>query len=625
MKKVIYFLLAFMLISLVQLNAQDVFYVDYVSGNDEELGTEAQPWQSPNASKWTDGCTVKISGEVYAYELATLRGINVTLEGITEDAAIAALDDSEFEDPETISGFQLFNIGDNMDAATLTIKNLTIKNVRRSDINASGGMIFVGILGVLNLENAVLKNFESTIQSFGGAIQSAGKIYAKNTTFENNSCMYGGAVQIQESEDPVEGKFENCKFLNNKADVYSNGTPDGLTSYSQGGAVSLQAIKRGNFEFKNCYFSGNQSNKQLGGAMILSTVNNAENTNINFKVTGCTFTNNYTSHVGAAIALNGTPASGNLDITIANCIFYKNQAAGQHGIAIGGSGMGGATSKETLTGTHVYANNTFFRNSRSSESPYSASFLIGQKGCDLVFVNNILLEETWSGTQGITVEAGYEEVDGVRNPIYNYKSYAVKNNIFGRVGGSYYAYWDKGFRVESDNLENGNRYLSDAKDDVNWAISPEEKAIEVGLATELTVPENGNMPYLELIDKDGLAIDFGASSLMVKGVNVVPQTDITGFEIVGNYRDAGAFEYREDIGLKITEQKKQNFHPTLFSDQLIFSEEIASANLYNISGVCVLSVDNVSVVNTSYLAKGIYIVQVIDKSGKKIIQKVLKK
>lgn len=602
----------------MQLLAQDVFYVS-PTGDDTNPGTQAAPWSSPNATKWTDGCTVKISGEIYAFERADVKAKSVTLEGITPDAAIAALDDTEFADKTKISGFQLFNISDATNPATLTIKTLTIKNVRRADLNASGGMIFVDILGTLNIENSVLKNFESTIQSFGGTVHCVGKIHATNTTFDNNSCMYGGAVQIQESEEPVEGTFENCIFTNNKADVYkdASGNP---TTYSQGGAVSLQAIKRGNFIFNKCYFKSNQSKKDVGGAMLLSLVSNAD-INVSLKVTNSTFTDNYSFGAGGAIAFKNNPTSGKLDFTIANCTFYKNTSSYSYGVAVSTQKMGGANSKLEVTGTHIFANNTFFRNTKDAQSGYSSTYLNGQRGSDLVMVNNVFLEETWSGSQGITVEPGQQAAGDLKAAIYDYKSYTVKNNIFGRIGGSYFTYWVKGVIPEARNLENRNRELSDVKNSINWSVSPEQKAVVLGMDTLLA---NASIPYLPIINKDGLAVDFGTSSLLVGGTNIVPQTDIKGSAIYGAFRDAGAYEFSGATGVQTISQKSVYVYPTLFSNDLYLSENTASVKLYNISGVCCLTASNVSRVNSSGMASGLYIVKITDKAGKVFIEKAQK-
>lgn len=622
MKKIAYLLVLMVMAVLpMHLHAQDVFYVT-PTGDDTNPGTQAAPWSSPNATKWTDGCTVKISGEIYAFERANVKAKSVTLEGITPDAAIAALDDTEFADKTKISGFQLFKIGDDTNAATLTIKTLTIKNVRKEALNESGGMIFVDILGTLNIENSVLKNFESTIQSFGGAVHCVGKIHATNTTFNNNSCMYGGAVQIQESEEPVEGTFENCIFTNNKADVYKDASGN-LTGYSQGGAVSLQAIKRGNFIFNNCYFSSNQSKKSTGGAMILSVPNNAVSINVALKVTNSTFTNNYSKNNGAAIFFAGSATSGKLDFTIANCTFYKNTAGSDgNGIAISTVGMGGPNSKVEVTGTHIFANNTFFRNTKDAPSGYSSTFLFGQRGSDLVMVNNVFIEETWSGSQGITVEPGEQGAVGSKTPVWNYKSYTAKNNIFGRIGGSYYLGWPVALRTEVETkLENNNRVLSDSKNGLGWQVSPEAKAAVLGLDTLLA---NASIPYLPIINKDGLAVDFGTSSLLVGGTNIVPQTDIKGSAIYGAFRDAGAYEFNGATGIETISQKSVYVYPTLFSNDLYLSENTASVKLYNISGVCCLTASNVSRVNSSGLASGLYIVKITDKAGKVFIEKAQK-
>jgi hypothetical protein len=527
MKKMFYSRLIVMLFTLlsVSLSAQDVFYVS-ASGNDANPGTQAQPWLTlnVNANQWTNGCTVKISGEVYTTAKFTPNR-NVTLEGITPDAAVQGLSDADFA----------YNVANSIDNSvvgmininpsyTVTAKNLTFKNIWTAS-TVLGGAFQVQTGGVLNLENCVFSNLVATGACNGAAIMCTGEVHAQNTVFDNNSGQYGGAVQLQcnDAVTKIIGEFTNCTFTNNTA--------------SGEAIVNLNSIKKCEASFDGCYFYNNRvTGNGQGGGISLIYSNNTASIDTKLTVVNSSFISNYAGGGGGAAIgfkgdFNGSPATaGVLDFTIANCTFYDNTSPATNGTVISTVNMGGAKSNVNVTGTHVFANNTFFRNPKNEESGYAAIFLYAQMGSDLYFVNNLLLEETWSGSVGLVVESNTDA--------FQYNSYTVKNNIFGLVGGSSNLSWAKSFHKEVYDAGNNNTILPDN----NWTIQPADKAVSVGLATTLTAPATG-VPYLALTDASGLAVDFGISSVLAGAANIVPQTDIASNPVSGNSRDAGAHEY----------------------------------------------------------------------------------
>jgi hypothetical protein len=585
MKKMFYSRLIVMLFTLlsVSLSAQDVFYVS-ASGDDANPGTQAQPWLTlnVNANQWTEGCTLKISGEVFITNTITLNK-DLTFEGITPDAAIQALSDVDFASAQTAGFERMFIVPA---GKTTTVKDLTLKNMKPANVT-SGGMFHVS--GILNLDNCTVKNADVG-NGGGGAIFCQKEMHAANTIFDGNTAGYGAIIQLQgtDASTVITGEFQDCQFLNSVA----------LES-----AIHMNNIIKGDFAFDRCYFYNNSATNSRGGALILKVVNNNP-LDVNLSVTNSSFVNNTAAQDGAAIALNGSfngaSSSGALDFTIANCTFYNNTSANNsNGTAVSTVSLGGPNGSVSVTGAHVFANNTFYRNTKTSGG-YASIFLYGQSGSDLYFVNNLLLEETVSGSQGIVLEAAFNSALPAedRVPLYGYQSYTVKNNIFGRVGGTSYGsnpnYTGSYFLKEVNDAANNNTLLSDN----NWATQPEDKAVTVGLATTLTAPATG-VPYLALTDASGLAVDFGISSVLAGAANIVPQTDIASNPVSGNSRDAGAHEYTSSVGVNTS---------------ILLEGQPEAVHYYNLWGV-----------EVSAPAKGqVYIAKEIYKSGAVKVRKVVK-
>ena len=120
--------------------AQTNYYVDATTGNDDNDGTSpAQAWKSVNAHAATWGavdCILNIAEGEYIVNTKMFLVANIEVVGAGKDKVIlmGATDDDFEEDrhgnkPFTASGFFDISGGEK----TVTIKNLTMKNLRLGD------------------------------------------------------------------------------------------------------------------------------------------------------------------------------------------------------------------------------------------------------------------------------------------------------------------------------------------------------------------------------------------------------------------------------------------------------------------------------------------------------------
>lgn len=244
---------------------------------------------------------------------------------------------------------------------------------------------------------------------------------------------------------------------------------------------------------------------------------------------------------------------------------------------------------------------------------------------DLVFVNNILLDcmiepiDKGDGTMVDQLGWGWSirEKDARSTG-----EYIIKNNLIDGVGGAYDATWGTGFLYHFNNEDiataNNNKSVR--------GKSTDQKLRQVGIDRKLTEPAEG-IPYIEINDPEGYAIDNGVSSLIYKGEELIPQTDIRGVAKTGNSRDLGAFEYNG--GATSVNEFKADSPIHIYLNQLTgtlcFSKEVASVQIYTSFGMsCISTAINVTFVDVRDLAKGIYIVKIMDKNGEVYSEKILK-
>ena len=604
------------------LSAQETFYVSS-SGSDDNPGTKEQPWYSLNADNWTDGCTIIVLDEIYLDPVidvskeATIK--EVTIKGGTPEAAIMGVNDDEFNDGEmNVSSFF------DLKRVKLNLEDITLKNLHRDGGTGSGGMIYVDPYSELNLNNVVVRNGVVTtgVNCRGGAICSEGKLVVKKSIFEGCKAYQGGAVCLRESENPIYARFEDCIFRNNE-------TGDGVAengSGAAGGALYIEGMEM-DIAFDKCYFDSNVATntaRNATGGGIRLFLNEECDANVTFM--NCTVANN--KSVGASGFMHWARCEqGNVNLKFVNNVFYKNRTEGPQANLI--------TSQKPaptvgMSGSFVFVNNTSMMNNtgvdglvQTDQNAINFSDFGGD--FDLVFVNNIMLDcmiepiDKGDGTMVDPLGWGWS----IREKDARSKGeYIIKNNLIDGVGGAYDATWGAGFLYHFNNEDiataNNNKSVR--------GKSTDQKLKQVGINRKLTEPTEG-IPYIEINDPEGYAIDNGVSSLIYKGEELIPQTDIRGVAKTGNSRDLGAFEYNGVVSSVNEFKVDSQVHVYLnhLTGILYFSEEVASVQMYTSFGMpCIPSAVNVTSVNIQNLEKGIYIVRIVDKNGKVYSEKILK-
>jgi len=622
MKKLFYSLFLAVLLSPAYLMAQDTFYVKS-NGKNSNAGTEQEPWGTLNHEKWTDGCTIIIVDEIYldpAIEVSQEGTLtNITIQGGAPEAALMGLNDDEFADGELNTSY-FFDLKD----VKLTLKDITLKNLNREEGNGAGGMIYGNPYSELILDNVVMKNsvVDVGVNCRGGAIWTEGKLTVSNSVFENCKAFQGGAVYLKETEEPIVARFENTIFRNNQT---VNGSAEN-GSGAAGGALYIEG-KELDIVFDKCYFDSNYAwngAKNANGGVLRLQTPVQPNANVTFS--NCTMANNK-SEGASAFMMWSRPDEGVVNLKFTNNVFYKNRTAGlQSNILTAQKGSGDAN--VGLSGSLVFVNNTSIMNNTGADG----LLLMDQTAMnvtdfggdfDLIFVNNIMLDcmiEPITTPEKVIDQQGWgwsiRETYG-----RSQGTYIIKNNIHDGVGGAYQESWGEGFLYHFLNEDaataNNNKSIRGKTTD--------QKLEQVGIARVLS--GEGTVPYIAINIEDAYAIDRGISSLIHKGVELIPQTDIVGTAIIGEFRDLGAFEFNKGgSSLPGIENDPDEISAYINpkTNILHISEEIVSAKIYSISGLCVLTESNTESMSVDSLVKGVYVIQVVDKQGNVHSFKIMK-
>lgn len=619
MKKLFYLAILAIFLLPGYLMAQDTFYVSS-TGNNSNPGTRTEPWGTLNAEAWTDNCTIIVLDEVYldpAIDVSQESTLTqITIKGGSPEAAIMALNDDEFDGGDLNSSY-FFDL---KNEAKLTLQDITLKNMNREEGNGAGGMIYVGPYSDLIMENVIVKNSKVDVglNCRGGAIWSEGKLTVRNSVFENCKAFQGGAVYIKETEEPVTASFENTVFKNNQT---VNGSAEN-GSGAAGAALYIEG-KELDVVFEKCYFESNYAwntaKNANGGGLRLQTLAGA-NANVTFS--NCTMANNKSEGASGFIQW-ARPDNGTVNLKFVNNVFYKNRTAGPQANILTAQKSG---INADLSGSLIFVNNTSIMNNTGADdlvlTDQTAMNLTDFGGVfDIVFVNNIMLD---CMTEPIVVDEtktvdqlgwgwAFREADSRTKGIY-----IIKNNVHDGVGGSYQESWGEGFLYHFLNEDaataNSNKNIRGKTTD--------QKLEQVGIDRVLTSSEGVTIPYVQINSEEAFAIDNGVSSIIYKGEELIPQTDIRGTAIYGQRRDLGAFEYTGLTSLSSIDESEILI--SLQSDVLHFSNEVALAKVYSISGSCVKSAENVKMLNVSSLESGLYIVWVQDVQGNSCARKVLK-
>lgn len=319
------------------------------------------------------------------------------------------------------------------------------------------------------------------------------------------------------------------------------------------------------------------------------------------------------------------PTTGVVNLKFVNNVFYKNRTAGpQANILTAQKGDVNAG----LSGSLIFVNNTSIMNNTGVDgynladqtavniSDFGGNF-------DVIFVNNVLLDcmtEPFTAS-GTTVEKlgwgwAIREAGAVSTG-----AYIIKNNLNDGIGGS----------ANSNTSLQGFHYHFGVGAEVNnnksyLGKSTEEKLSQAGISSVLSTFSGNIVPYIEINNNQGYVVDKGISSVLYKGEELIPQTDMRGVAISGTSKDLGAFELNSGISTDLENNNYLKSFAYINSDldELLFIERVASVQIYTISGICVNTINNATSVNIKHLSKGVYILHITDEGGNLYSQKIRK-
>jgi hypothetical protein len=586
------YLLLILFFSAFALQAQTVYYVDGATGNDGNDGSQTSPWATLNPEVWAPGgndCIIYIaSGESFLNNMTAI-GANVQLIGTSKDeVALMGENDEDFWDdsrgdlPFTNGAFVV------PEGASLTIKNITLKNQRR--VSAWGGSIRVAWGATLTLENVDVLN--SIVNAGGGgAIDSDGTLNLTNVLFKGCYAPDCAVINFFTNKDRgddgiIRGVFEKVRFIENE---------------SRGCLVNMEASDKIDVSFNNCLFEKNKTGNWGTVLQFQSrTSGMIEGMYIHAKISNTSFIENTGDNAGCIAVYTDPDKQREMDLYITNCLFLKNKIAGYHSTVFTVNGP----QNDKITGNLVFANNTMVENGNLTPGNESTTLAIQDQPLTMVFVNNI----AYSNIPGSLSVVMWNEGFGTT---------IASNNFFDTLGGT-----DSQleiFRDPSKNTIAGGYILNE-----NGELVYQNPNDVLKLKTEPTYPASGGVPYLEL-QTGSIAIDAGLNSLSLSGEEIVPQQDIRGIGIYNNTKDAGTYEYNglSSIANPLI-NKEIHAYPNPFKDVVYLKGEVAKAEIYDITGTRYISSGKVAEINASQLPSGIYLLRIITLDGKINVLKIKK-
>lgn len=225
--------------------------------------------------------------------------------------------------------------------------------VGASDTAGGGALMFQSSPKSVVIENCLFDGNQAT-NSVGGAIllNSGTKMTVTGCTFTNNySATKGGAINAR-----ISTEITDCTFTGNSSGI-TGGAVESLATMKVTNAEFVDNVTKGNggalrhgssgaLTVTDCIFTGNKATFEVqvdnfldnngGGALIIQGGPNAT-------VTGCTFRENYSGHMGGAMKHN----SGTL--TMSNSEFSGNEAVNSGGALSVQSGSDNTVTNCTMT------------------------------------------------------------------------------------------------------------------------------------------------------------------------------------------------------------------------------------------------------------------------------------
>ena len=281
--------------------------------------------------------SAKDGGAVYNGNNGIIKSLTGTFSDNEASGRGGAVYNSGSSSIEKISGTFIGNSADKGGAisnagtseqGTITIADSTFTNNKAA---TGGGAIHNMGSAKMQITNSFFTSNRANVSGNnfgGGAVYNRGLIDVSNTSFDNNSALYGGAIHnVAEDNNAAEATFADVTFANNTA------TQDGGAIYNGNNATIISLTGT---------FSNNAASNR-GGAIYNSGSSSIE------KISA-TFDGN-SADKGGAISNAGTSEQGT--ITIADSTFTNNKAATD-----GGAIHNMAAALINFTGNNVFSGNT---------------------------------------------------------------------------------------------------------------------------------------------------------------------------------------------------------------------------------------------------------------------------
>ncbi|MFV0469349.1 MAG: T9SS type A sorting domain-containing protein [Dysgonomonas sp.] len=604
MKRLLYLVLL-ITISTSVLHAATIVYVDpnNASASDSNAGTDSsQPWATLNVGMWVDGMEIHLADATYLISSRIVLNKSVSLVGNNRDNVILqTMTDAEYI--LSTASFSMFQVVSNV-----SFSNMTIKNALVTSSDQFGGAFDVVSSVTLTLRNVSFTNLGTFASSWGGGgaiMVRGGSVVADNCSFINCQSNLGGAIMFFSNSGSVPyaaGILTNCQFINNSNPATLIGTDETRA----GGAIATSGKVQVNLS--ECYFEGNSSRSAngtsggQGGAIIVRL----GSTQTDIVIENSVFYKNESDGAGSVLstASYGLATSSVFNLSMRNNVLFQNKGNVRltsdltNTIGIYNHGV-------DYAGTILFVNNTLFQNYNAARANSKSVFLQSQP-VYAYFVNNIMNDD----------EAGVSTYGLVcYDPSSPSTMRRFQGNIFNQLGG--------GFDVNNDNVKYPELYLSTSSNTENrsWISNTYQK-----VNTSLTVPTLG-VPYLEILT-GSMAANFSGSvsSYLVKGLNVVPDSDIRGANVSDGHKDAGAYEF-SGITTGIEPVKDNNMSEIYYlheKQSLIINHSSAcNTSVFDINGRCLFRSVQEKTLDISALPKGVYIVKV-ESSDRVMNKKIFK-
>lgn len=309
----------------------------------------------------------------------------------------------------TISGGHTTRVFHTGNYVALTLQNLTVSNGRQSSGDGSGGAVYGGWRGQVNILQSRFENNDGTSgsqETGGGAIfvAAGSTLIVRDSTFVGNRGTQGGAINNLLSSLTV----ENSQFIDNDS------TAGGAVGYGYGGAIYTDGASEhpddaigGQIRIVNSVFRGNVAAGQGGGVqawvyppdqVVVSDTTFDSNQvlprpdgdayggglrlgNGSMQVVNTTFMNNLARNQGGALWIGDSDTS----VSLNNVTIVNNTAAS----ADGKDGLGG--------GIMVASGNLIFNNSTlaNNHAGYLGGGIYG--GGSNVRLNNTIIAGNTAG------------------------------------------------------------------------------------------------------------------------------------------------------------------------------------------------------------------------------------